>query len=128
METTDKDNASQGAWKDSGWNTGWADPEERTYTTTYATGYFVITVGKKDDSALTQAELDNIHSMFKVEGNKATEIAGSVNNPTLNDPMVSVNHRGWYEAPENTLAAYRESYNRGFRYVECDVQFTKDGT
>ena len=127
METTDKDNATQGAYKDTGWNTGWADPEERTYATTYATGYFVITVAKIDNSALTQAELDNIHSMFKVEGNKATETEGSVNNPTLNDPMVSVNHRGWYEAPENTLAAYRESYNHGFKYVECDVQFTKDG-
>ena len=127
MESTDKDNATQGAYKDTGWNTGWADPEERTYVTTYATGYFVITVAKNDNSALTQAELDNIHSMFKVEGNKATETQGSVNNPTLNDPMVSVNHRGWYEAPENTLAAYRESYNHGFKYVECDVQFTKDG-
>ena len=127
MESTDKDNATQGAYKDTGWNTGWADPEERTYATTYATGYFVITVAKNDNSALTQAELDNIHSMFKVEGNKATETQGSVNNPTLNDPMVSVNHRGWYEAPENTLAAYRESYNHGFKYVECDVQFTKDG-
>ena len=127
MESTDKDNATQGAYKDTGWNISWTNPEERTYATTYATGYFVITVARNDGSALTQAELDNIHSMFRVEGNKATETAGSVNNPTLNDPMVSVNHRGWYEAPENTLSAYRESYNHGFKYVECDVQFTKDG-
>ena len=127
METTDKEDASQGAWKDTGWNTTWTNPEKRTYSTSYATGYFVITVGKLDNSKLTQAELDQIHSMFKVEGEKAAVVAGSVNKPTLNDPMVSVNHRGWYEAPENTLAAYRESYNRGFKYVECDVQFTKDG-
>ena len=127
METTDKDNATEGAWKDTGWNTSWANPDERTYATTYATGYFVITVGKNDGSALTQSELDQIHSMFKVEGMKASGTTGSLNKPTLNEDMVSVNHRGWHEAPENTLSAYRESYNHGFKYVECDVQFTKDG-
>ncbi len=41
--------------------------------------------------------------------------------------MIGINHRGWYKAPENTLSAYRESYNNGFKYVECDVQFTADG-
>lgn len=39
----------------------------------------------------------------------------------------SVNHRGYYTAPENTLAAYYESYQNGFTMVECDVAFTKDG-
>lgn len=37
-----------------------------------------------------------------------------------------VNHRGWHEAPENTLIAYKESRKHGFHYVECDVAFTKD--
>ena len=138
MESTDKDNASAGAWKDTGWNTSWSDPYEKTYTTTYATGYFVITVGKLDANGkpnlkLTDEELANIHTMFKVEGVKAEDASGnvsnngSVNNEATRDKMVSVGHRGWYQAPENTLAAYRESYNHGFKYVECDVQFTKDG-
>lgn len=39
----------------------------------------------------------------------------------------AINHRGWHDAPENTLVAYRESRKRGFNYVECDVSFTKDG-
>ena len=138
METTDKDNASSGAWKDTGWNTSWTNPNEKTYVTTYATGYFVITVGKLDANGkpnlqLTNEELANIHSMFKIEGIKAEDASGnvlnngSVNNAATKDTMVSVGHRGWYKAPENTLAAYRESYNQGFKYVECDVQFTKDG-
>ena len=138
METTDKDNASSGAWKDTGWNTSWTNSNERTYVTTYATGYFVLTVGKLDANGkpnlkLTDEELANIHSMFKIEGVKAEDASGnilnngSVNNAATKDTMVSVGHRGWYKAPENTLAAYRESYNHGFKYVECDVQFTKDG-
>ena len=138
METTDKENASAGSWSDSGWNYSWTNPNEKTYTTTYAKGYFVLTVGKLGTAGtatekLTQTELNNIHSMFKVEGTKAAAAASSpvVNGGsgavTLNDSMVSVNHRGWKDAPENTLSAYRESYQQGFKYVECDVQFTKDG-
>ncbi len=46
---------------------------------------------------------------------------------TLNENVIGINHRGWYKAPENTLSAYRESKEQGFKYVECDVQFTKDG-
>lgn len=38
-----------------------------------------------------------------------------------------INHRGWHEAPENTLAAYRQSRKHGFCHVECDVSFTSDG-
>lgn len=39
----------------------------------------------------------------------------------------SVNHRGYFEAPENTLSAYRLSAEKGFSMVETDVSFTKDG-
>ena len=46
---------------------------------------------------------------------------------TVNKDVIGINHRGWYKAPENTLSAYRESKKQGFKYVECDVQFTKDG-
>ena len=38
----------------------------------------------------------------------------------------SVNHRGWWECPENTLSAYRGSAQHGFKYVETDVAFTSD--
>ena len=39
----------------------------------------------------------------------------------------SVNHRGHYSAPENTLSAYKASKQNGYSYVECDVSFTSDG-
>lgn len=43
-----------------------------------------------------------------------------------NRKINSVNHRGYGDAPENTLAAYRMSKEKGFTMVECDVSFTKD--
>ena len=40
----------------------------------------------------------------------------------------SINHRGQnYLAPENTLEAYKLSALAGFKFVECDISFTKDG-
>lgn len=38
----------------------------------------------------------------------------------------SVNHRGYDDAPENTLAAFKMSKQQGFDMVECDVRFTRD--
>ena len=39
-----------------------------------------------------------------------------------------VNHRGYSEvAPENTLTSFKMSHDKGFVYVETDVQFTSDG-
>ncbi len=42
-------------------------------------------------------------------------------------PIKSINHRGYSAiAPENTIPAYIKSAERGYKYVECDVAFTKD--
>ena len=39
-----------------------------------------------------------------------------------------INHRGYSaHAPENTLTAYKQSHKMGYKYVECDVDFTLDG-
>lgn len=43
-----------------------------------------------------------------------------------NRAINSVNHRGYADAPENTLAAFRMSKQKGFEMVECDVRFTSD--
>ena len=41
--------------------------------------------------------------------------------------VVGINHRGWHQAPENTLTAFKESKQNGFEFVETDVRFTFDG-
>lgn len=68
-----------------------------------------------------------IATFFAFSGCKpAAEYAHNFD-PNTNYTVNSVNHRGYYTAPENTLAAYRESAKKGFTMVECDVAFTKDG-
>lgn len=42
---------------------------------------------------------------------------------------IAIAHRGGAaEAPENTIEAFRASYELGFRYLETDAQLTVDGT
>ena len=40
----------------------------------------------------------------------------------------SVSHRGWHEAPENTMPAFRDTMRHNYQYVETDVRMTSDGT
>jgi len=110
---------------DSGWNESWANPSV-DYVSKINGSFLVLTVAKRDNSALGVEDMAIIHSMFKVDGNKFYENKepDEAKEYTVN----SVNHRGYSKvAPENTLIAYRYSYLSGFRYVECDVSFTKDG-
>ncbi len=68
------------------------------------------------------------NNLGTVTGPNSKELIGKADGViSANDNIIGINHRGWYEAPENTLSAYRESSKHGFKYVECDVQFTLDG-
>ena len=51
----------------------------------------------------------------------------SSGNPIGEAFVKSVNHRGYGDAPENTLPAFIMSCKKGFEYVECDVALTSDG-
>ncbi len=127
IETPNKYGASS-TYNDSGWNTTWTGSQTEYVTNAYDCAYLILTVSLKTNGDLTDDEVNNLHSMFTVEGNKTTLASSDKsNNVTLDETLGGVNHRGWFEAPENTLSAYRESYKHGFKYVECDVQFTKDG-
>lgn len=110
---------------DSGWNESWADPTA-PYVSEINGAYLVLTVAKKDNSSLTAEELGAIHDMFTVSGTKFSENGTPI--AKGEQTISSIAHRGLSAvAPENTLSAYRYAYLAGFKYVECDVTFTKDG-
>ena len=45
----------------------------------------------------------------------------------IDDLMRIIAHRGLSKYyPENTLIAYKKAYEKGIKYVECDISFTKD--
>ena len=59
--------------------------------------------------------------------NEVNPYSDATNNIKPHDVVRSINHRGWYSAPENTIPAYKASKQNGFSIVECDVRFTSDG-
>ena len=66
--------------------------------------------------------LKNEHEQIKENLKKAAFF------PPENKEVYSVNHRGYnYEAPENTLPAFKLSKKNGFNFVETDVRWTADG-
>jgi len=69
----------------------------------------------------------NIYSEYNEKSK--TQLLCDVNNAakTFDSSIRSVNHRGYFSAPENTLPAYKLSKLRGFNAVECDINFTSDG-
>ena len=73
---------------------------------------------KVDFLCAEQRSRDNYLNM-----NKITETPDC----SFDDIVKAVNHRGYTDAPENTLAAFKLSKEKGFKYVECDVSFTSDG-
>ena len=52
---------------------------------------------------------------------------GRTNEITYSNPNIKIiNHRGYFDAPENTLPAFKLAKKKGYDYVECDVSFTYD--
>jgi len=105
-------------------DTGWIK-NNNPYYSQIDGAYLVLTICKVGNPDLTSEDLKTIHSLFTVEGTKRTTFAQF---EQKDYEIKSINHRGFnLLAPENTLEAYRLSYLQGFKYVECDISFTKDG-
>lgn len=47
--------------------------------------------------------------------------------PESEAPIVKgISHRGWRYAPQETIIAYQEAVDKGFKYLECDIRKTSD--
>lgn len=86
--------------------------------------FIAFTYRTFDDYTITIKSDDNVHIVDK----RIDAVVEKVDDALANNSIIkSVNHRGYYTAPENTLPAYKLSKKNGFKYVECDVSFTSDG-
>lgn len=73
-------------------------------------------------------------SLYDIDGNKINSDTVIEGRPTIISPeyfsetVKSINHQGYCPThTKNTKSAFIESYNKGFKYVECDIQPTTDG-
>lgn len=108
------------------------------YKLSYTASEIDEKLGKVDENAtnISQLSEQNEDLTSRVEtleenGTGTTVITGTSRPCKLKDGnynVLAINHRGYStEAPENTIPAYILSKEKGFNYVECDVNFTSDG-
>ena len=86
------------------------------------TGYATILMRKKDNSIIDSDDFSDMIANFYYRP-AVTNLGKQFSDITVRK---AINHSGWGAAPENTIVAYQESYNEGFRYVETDIRFTSD--
>lgn len=97
----------------------------RIYTVESGIG-FVLFSGRKYDGIVTVSNIDDsvYASAIKIKAKSQP----NYNFCESGTNIKSVNHRGYnFEAPENTLSAYKLSKKKGFNIVEADISFTVDG-
>lgn len=81
-----------------------------------------VLMRKKTNGTISEGEISSIAADLQI-----------VVNPTnyyylhRDEAIKAINHTGWYTAPTNTIPAFVESYEHGFKYIETDVNFTSDG-
>ena len=107
-------------------NLGWL---QRDFTVT-EDGDYIFTITAVPETTVSNVE--DLSSLCKYSITKPVDdVYEYVNSLAAlvpqNNNIRSINHRGWHEAPENTLTAFKQSRVRGFEYVETDVRFTSDG-
>ena len=114
------------------YDTTWIDPATTTTYTVSRDCYIAVNVKYADNTTVFNANdiKTFLYNNIKIEGKCGIIYCEDDATYSATEPgdMQSINHRGFSaDAPENTLAAYSVSKQKGFTKVECDINFTKDG-
>ena len=79
-----------------------------------------------DSRYCTSVEEPLRHSSQK-EANEDNAVGFSDNTKDDNEDSINIiAHRGYYNAPDNTIPAIIEAAENGYKTVECDIEWTKD--
>lgn len=93
-----------------------------------ATGYLRFRAVAVPAATVTTERLNAFKALISYQKyNFLGAINDEIADKTRNYNLLSINHRGYSAAPENTLVAFKQSKIHGFNYVETDVRFTSDG-
>lgn len=86
-------------------------------------GYYRILIKRTDDGTITSSDITAFMGQFRYVPQPINHYGS---NRMAGYKVNGINHRGWYECPENTIPAYVGSYQQGFAYVETDIRKTYD--
>lgn len=90
-------------------------------------GYLKIRATFIPSRAITDADIALFNQSVSYISSPAQRKSYYDRAPIPNYFVKTVAHRGYYNAPENTLTAFKMAQKYGHEYVETDVRFTSDG-
>ena len=113
---------------DSGWITSLGVKSIFDYVRSERIKYVKFLIQTKDNSPIEAYSDLVLYDIFEPLVLPQEETEGeSFNQLSLFENIKIVNHRGYnFEAPENTMPAFRLSVEKGYKYIETDIAFTKD--
>lgn len=113
---------------DSGWITSSGVKSLFDYVRSERIKYVKFLVQTKDNSPIDSYSTLVLYDIFEPLVLPQEEKEGeSFNQLSLNENIKIINHRGFnFEAPENTMPAFKLSVEKGYKYIETDISFTKD--
>lgn len=92
------------------------------------TGYLRFRAIAVPATAVTTERLNVFKTLMSYQKYNFLNVVGEeIADKTRTYNVLSINHRGYSTAPENTLEAFKQSKIQGFDSVETDVRFTSDG-
>lgn len=113
---------------DSGWITSNGLKSLFDYVRSERIKYVKFLIQTADNSPIDSYSTLVLHDIFEPLVLPHEEKEGeSFNQLLTNENIKIVNHRGFnFEAPENTFPAFKLSVEKGYKYIETDISFTKD--
>lgn len=113
---------------DSGWITPMGVKSLFDYVRSERIKYVKFLIQTVDGSPIDTYSALVLHDIFEPLILPIEEKEGeTVNLSTMFENIKIVNHRGYnFEAPENTFPAFKLSVEKGYKYIETDISFTKD--
>jgi glycerophosphoryl diester phosphodiesterase len=89
--------------------------------------YVKFLIQTVDNSPIDSYSSVVLHDIFEPLVIPQVEKESAETSRLINENIRIINHRGYnFEAPENTMPAFKLSVEKGYRYIETDISFTKD--
>lgn len=108
---------ADGRYYSNGWINGISEYE------IVSDGKYVLTASLNPEVVLTS--VDQVSNYIEIYQSRNIESSNLLLN--IGGNVKGINHKGYCNiAPENTIAAYKLSKQKGFEFVETDISFTSD--
>lgn len=116
---------------DSGWKTNTDEMKLSEMLVSERIRYCQFVLEKADGTAINDTNVILTKYVFEPlvlpTAKDEVSIIDNYTHTLINDNLRVISHRGYnFQAPENTMPAFKMSVEKGYKYIETDISFTRD--